>query len=471
MSDYNPLPDWDKYPTFGGYKDIMDDFQTKYPEFVSLDTIGKTVQGRELIVAKVSDNVEDEECEPEFFMVGGLHGNATMGPMICMRLIEYLCENFDTDARAKRILDSIQLYILPFANPDGTYNGGDSTVHEATLANSNGVDLDKNWSQVIVGTEPPEDEIKHLMAWEKERHLVMAMNYMASIETAMYPYADIKRKTPDDAWWKIVCGLYRDLAQQNGPSGYYDDCNDGICNGYADLGYIRLGTIMDCFYRYKHIRGMDNELTSRKLVLEANLNMYWEANLDATLAYIQEVLNGIRGTVVDQNTKDGLPAKVFVEEHDTVLDSSWVYANTAGGHGNYYRPIYEGTYEVTYSCDGCQSKTVSDIQVKNGEATIVDVELDCGTDAKMNTKILKDRISIISHNNGITIHINNITTAEKAAIYDIKGKLITTISVKTGTNTIMWNGLNNNAQKVGPGYYIFEIQISDKKVSLPFMSW
>ncbi len=473
LSDFNPQPVWDKYPTFGGYKDMLEEFQSKYPEFVRLDTIGKTQggQGRELIIAKVSDNVEVEESEPEFFMIGGIHGNETMGSMICLRLIEYLCENFitNTDPGAQRILDSIELYILPFTNPDGTYNGGDSTVQGAIRGNSNGVDLNRNWLQINGGT--PEDEIKLIMTWEKERHLVMAMNYTAGIETAVYPYAAFSKRTPDDEWWKHVCGIYRDLAQDNGPAGYYDDGNSGVSNGYDDLGYINTGTMVDYFYVLEHVRVMRNELTTMKLVYESDLQMYWEANRDATLAYIQEVLNGIRGTVVNEVTKAGLPAKVFVEDHDKVTDSSWVYADSAGGHGNYYRPIIEGTYDVTYSCDGCQSKTVSDIQVKSGEATIVHVELDCGTDAKMNTKILKDHISIISHNNGIVINVDKITTAGKAAIYDIKGKLITTISVTPGANSIIWNGLNNNAQKVGPGYYIFEIQILDQKVSLPFMSW
>jgi len=309
------------------------------------------------------------------------------------------------------------------------------------------------------------------MAWVEEHHVVMAMDYHAGIETAIYPYTSVSRRTPDDTWWKHVCGVYRDHAQENGPSGYYDDCDDGIANGFSDVGMVPPGTMKDWLYYFRQARGINNELTSTKLVAESDLKKYWEANLDATLAYIQEVLNGIRGTVVDTVTKVGLPAKIWIEDHDTELDSSFIYADSSGGHGNYYRPIIAGTYSVTYSCDGCQPKTVTDIQVKNGEATIVNVELDCGpTDAKINKKILKDHISIISHNNGISININNITTAGKAAIYDIKGKLIKNISVNPGTNNIMWNGLNNNAQKVGPGYYIFEIQISDKKVSLPFMS-
>ena len=137
-------------------------------------------------------------------------------------------------------------------------------------------------------------------------------------------------------------------------------------------------------------------MTSRKLVYESDMQMYWEANLDAILAFIQEILNSIRGTVVDEVTNVGLPAKVWVENHDTNQDSSFMYADADASdpndplHGNYYRPIEEGTYDVTYSCPGCESKTVEDIVVKNGEATIVNVELDCGsTFVKNNQKIVK----------------------------------------------------------------------------------
>ena len=72
---------------------------------------------------------------------------------------------------------------------------------------------------------------------------------------------------------------------------------------------------------------------------------YWEYNYQALLNYIDQVRYGVRGTVTDSALGWPLEVKVFVEYHDT--DSSHVYSHLP--HGDFYRPIYEGTYNVTVS--------------------------------------------------------------------------------------------------------------------------
>ena len=472
MSDYSPKPDWTKYPTFDGYKNIMAQFETTYPEFVKVEEIGKSINGKELLVAKVSDNVELEECEPEWFLVGATHGNETMGCMICLRLIEWLCESYTRDSRAHRILDSIEMYILPFTNPDGTYRSA-TNIQNAVRYNAANVDLNRNWKRVPGTAEPsqtPTQETIVVRDWEFTRHIVMNIDYHAGTETAIYPYSGISRRTVDNTWWKYVTRIYADLAQENGPSGYYDNCDNGICHGYSELGYVAQGTTKDWFYYYMHARGISNELTSRKLVYESDLEMYWEANLDATLAYIQEVLNGIRGTVVDEVTKVGLPAKVWVENHDTNQDSSFMYADSGGGHGNYYRPIYQGTYDVTYSCPGCESKTIEDISVTNGEATIVNVELDCGsTFVDAPQEIKKPDMLILPFKHGIKIYFKDLMHFGRAAIYDVNGKLIKTLSIEPGKKSILWDGISDNSGKASSGCYILQVKTGNKAFSQSFV--
>ena len=142
-------------------------FETTYPGLVKVTKIGESINGRDLIVAKVSDNVEEEECEPEWFLMGAIHGQETMGSIIAFRLIDYLCTNYEQDARAQRILDSIEMYILPFANPDGTYRGGNDDIFGAQRTNANGVDLNRNWPRVpgAGASQNPEKETQVIMAF------------------------------------------------------------------------------------------------------------------------------------------------------------------------------------------------------------------------------------------------------------------------------------------------------------------
>ncbi len=150
-------------------------------------------------------------------------------------------------------------------------------------------------------------------------------------------------------------------------------------------------------------------------------------------------------------------------------DSSFMYADSGAGHGNYYRPIIAGTYSVTYSCSGCVSKTVDDIIVVNGEATIVDVELNCGTTGTTDKyQKTSDQISIIPNIRGIRVNFGTLKSIVKAYVYDMTGKMVKTLPLQTGSNNIIWNGLSNNNKKVSSGCYVLQVQTNDKKFSLPF---
>ena len=59
----NPL---DAYHTFEELTTELQQLAQQYPEICFLESIGKSVQGRDLWIMKISDNVRIEENEPEF---------------------------------------------------------------------------------------------------------------------------------------------------------------------------------------------------------------------------------------------------------------------------------------------------------------------------------------------------------------------------------------------------------------------
>ncbi|MDX9771213.1 MAG: M14 family zinc carboxypeptidase, partial [Tenuifilaceae bacterium] len=52
---------WDRYPTYEVYREMMKRFEEDYPSLCKLDSIGTSVQGRQLYVVKISDNVLEDE--------------------------------------------------------------------------------------------------------------------------------------------------------------------------------------------------------------------------------------------------------------------------------------------------------------------------------------------------------------------------------------------------------------------------
>ena len=67
---------WNRYPTYDIYCEMMQYFAQTYPEICKLDTIGSTFSGYKLLAVKISDNVNEDETEPEFFLGGQMHGDS-----------------------------------------------------------------------------------------------------------------------------------------------------------------------------------------------------------------------------------------------------------------------------------------------------------------------------------------------------------------------------------------------------------
>jgi hypothetical protein len=469
--DMNNLQ-FDKYPTYDAYLTMMQGFQTKYPDKCKIYEIGTTVQGRKLILAKVSDNVSVKESEPEWFLNGGIHGDETGGIMICLRMIDYLCSSTaETDPYAKRILDSMEMWILPFMNPDGTYKGGNSTVSGAIRYNAGNIDLNRDypllpWNTGTWDYNKAQKETRVIYDFEKLHNFVGELDYHAGIETCVYPYSSVARLTPDNAWFVLSSRVYADTAQKYGKTGYFKSCKNGICNGYADIGYIALGTSKDYMYYLKHGRAVSLEVASEKLLPESGLSNLWDSNRKALLSYILEALNGIRGNVTDSLTGAGLGAKVFVEGLDK--DSSWLYADAS--KGNYYRPIIEGTYDVTFSCLRYKPKTIKGIKATNYKSTIVNVQLCPEITGVSAQRINKGSISIVNlTGKGIAIGYSTAESIIEMSVFTVSGRLVKRLPLTQGNTGIVWNGLSENSRRVGSGCYLLRVQTPQKSFSLPFV--
>ncbi len=180
--------------------------------------------------------------------------------------------------------------------------------------------------------------------------------------------------------------------------------------------------------------------------------MYWTSHKNASLKYFNQVLYGIRGTVTDSRTGKGLRAKVWVEDHDTNGDSSFVYSDATGGIGNYHRPIYEGTYNVTYSCEGCTSKTVSNIHVMNDSTSVVNVKLLCDNtvNASHGHMKLSHSIKRVESANIIVFILPTNQNNIKAQLFNLSGGKIRDVSSHNGKIKLSKTGIS-------PGVYLLDI--------------
>ncbi|MBD3404133.1 hypothetical protein GF420_14675 [candidate division GN15 bacterium] len=365
--------DFDAYPTYGAYVSMMEQYATNYPSICVLDTIGTTIEGRLLLVAKISDNAAIEEAEPEVFYTATMHGDETAGYVMTLRFMDSLLTTYGSDSRVTTLVDELEIFINPAANPDGTYASGDNTVSGATRGNANGVDLNRNFPDPEDGQNPDgnswQPETMAMMAFAEDHNIILSANYHGGAEVMNYPWDTWSQRHADDDWWQLICHEYADLCQANSPSGYMDGFNDGITNGYD--WYTISGGRQDFMTYFHGGREVTMEISNTKLLPESQLEAWWGYHRLSMLAYLEQAYYGIRGLVTDASTGDPVGATIRAIGHD--IDNSEVFADP--DFGDYYRMIKAGTYTLEFSAPGYYPDTVNSVTVADYSSVTLDMQL------------------------------------------------------------------------------------------------
>jgi hypothetical protein len=151
-----------------GIRDRLLAIAKAHPRITRLETIGYSIQGRPMLAMRLAkggnrhhrndkgNHWDDAGRRPQVLFVATHHAREWVATQMAMRLITYLTDNYRTDSRGARLLNTTEIWVIPVANPDGyeyTFtnerlwrknlrdNDGDG---EITLAD--GVDLNRNFA-------------------------------------------------------------------------------------------------------------------------------------------------------------------------------------------------------------------------------------------------------------------------------------------------------------------------------------
>lgn len=369
----SPSTVWNYYPTYSSYESLMAQFQTMYPSLCNLDTLTTLPTGRRLLMLKISDNVNTDETEPEFLYTSTMHGDETTGYILMMHLADYLLSNYGTNPEATELVNNLEIYICPLANPDGTYFGGNNTVTGARRANFNGVDLNRNYPDFIFGPHPDlnpwQPETVAFMDFATQRHFVMGANFHGGIEVVNYPWDTWATLHADDNWFYFTSREYADTVHLHAPLTYMDDLDNGITNGYE--WYEADGTRQDYMNYYHHCFETTIELSTTKLLPAAQLLTLWDYNWRSLIHYLKEARYGIHGVVTDQVTGQPIVAKITIPGHD--INNSEVYS--VAGNGDYHRLLKAGTYNLEVSAPCYQTQFFPGVVVTDHASITLDVQM------------------------------------------------------------------------------------------------
>lgn len=90
-----------------------------HPDIVEIFSIGRSYEGRELWAAKISDNVQIDEAEPEALFVGHYHAREHLTVEMLLYILHMLTGEYGVSADVTEMVDSREIFLVFDMNPDG----------------------------------------------------------------------------------------------------------------------------------------------------------------------------------------------------------------------------------------------------------------------------------------------------------------------------------------------------------------
>ena len=203
----------------------LDNMFSLFPGLITQkESIGQSIEGRDLWMVKISDNPNVNETEPEVLYTGIHHAREPESMMQLLFYMYYLLENYNTDDFIKTLVDNTEMYFVPVVNPDGyvynqstnPYGGGMWRKNRRDNGGgSYGVDPNRNygymWGYDNSGSSPDpydetyrgtaafsEPEIAAMRDFVNDHEFRLALNYHTYSNLLLYPWGWTSDLTPDE---------------------------------------------------------------------------------------------------------------------------------------------------------------------------------------------------------------------------------------------------------------------------------
>lgn len=197
---------------------------------VSVDTIGRSFEGRPMLMLKIGPK-GDSPQRPNVLFMATYHAREWAATEMALRLAAFLAAPPGTDVRRDSLVQSRDIWIMPVANPDGyqfTFSADRlwRKTRSPQAGNAIGVDMNRNhsvnWALDNQGSSPDpssdifrgltpasEIETKNIEAWHVRHPPVVSLSYHTYSGLLLYPPGSVYGVLPADL------PLYQTLAGTN----------------------------------------------------------------------------------------------------------------------------------------------------------------------------------------------------------------------------------------------------------------
>lgn len=467
---YLPIPADDgdprlPYPALEAVNDSLAALVARHPDICRLEDIGTTVQGRHIYAVVVSDNVQTEEVEPEFRLIGAIHGDEKASAMVALTYLQDLADNSDTSPMCEYVVQNAETWVIPVMNPDG--------YHLNQRYNAHGVDLNRNLSYMWQSgggggsspfSEPETQALRDVTmpGWPSAENLVnpfcaslslhggeACFNYVWNYSSAAVP--DTLRIVEMGADYAALCGI----------PGFW------VTEGWA--WYVITGDVND--WSYGEYGGIDHTIEVHVSKQYSDWPWVCASHYMSMLDFYRSSIFGIWGTV---QTGGGTPLDAQLEF--TCTDGADTgplrFCRTDVTLGDYAKPVLPGTYTVTCTVAGHPPQTASGVVVGAEQRVEVSFVFDPqGVEGGGGTTAAPALGAYPNPSGGPVVITCSCGLESVLTIHDISGRQVHSAPVPAGGAEIVWDGGAAGGASLPAGLYVARLSGAEGSATLKLVRY
>jgi carboxypeptidase T len=361
------------YKTSTEIAQILQDFASRYPLLTKLETIGKSLEGRDILALKITTDAQNSSSnKPTVFFNGMHHAREVMTPEIAIDIIEYLTSNYMRDAEVTTWLEKIEIWIVPMINVDGNnIVWNKDNMWRKNARPKYGVDINRNYPQAwgtcqgsssnpsaqdyrgpSAASEPETNVIMNFVSKIKP---IFSISYHSYSEIVIYPYGcnGVRVPTAD-----VVEGIGAEIGES---IGYKPGTS-------WELLYSTDGGDIDWYYAAEDVIPYVIEVNSSLQGFQPSYRQWRDKTVELNRAGWKLVLNktlesGIRGQLTQDN-KALLHYKIEISKNNA-RTKSYYHTVKSKNNGFYHIVLKPGQYSLKFI--DMSGKMLKEIEVQVSE--------------------------------------------------------------------------------------------------------
>ncbi|XP_071179438.1 carboxypeptidase D-like [Mytilus edulis] len=344
---------WSKEKDF----DIKENIETtKYLSHTEMDTeleklanenkaimeykiIEKTPKGNSIPLVHLSSNLTNHESgKPHVLLIGGLHGNETVGAELLMRFVRHQITGYNKkNDETLSMFNEFHIHIIPHLNVDNVDTNPDCKT-DVSLDTMEHVNMTSHVVDILL-SQMKEHKFSTVLSLDSGG-LFMVLPWQQS--------RDGVAVTPDDEIFQLLSRGYTEAY----PDMYKTNVcktsrSHGIFHG-ADFGTGSTG-VLDKMYMDYHSYMVSAHISCCRVPAGNQLGHIWMSNLQSMMNFIHRSKQGVYGIVYDDKSKPISGATVKINEKEAALSTNEM--------GEFYSILTEGKHNLEVAAPGYEPQT------------------------------------------------------------------------------------------------------------------